>query len=297
MKFLKLTSIRKVSTLYAVGWSFFMTCALSAQAQNRHELVPALSGVSAINAANQVKLSSVPAEAFAAGSFVANNGVSLVYNLLKPIGMQAEKYPLVVIMHGSDAIGDDNKKQMNGLVRSWAHPDIRSAFPAYVLAPQVPIRSANYSPSELDTELMSMGSPALVAVLELVRQTIRQQAIDTDRVYIVGFSMGASAAWNALLIQPKIFAAAVPLSGIAPERKLARELGGTSILIVHGNADTENPIGADQKMFAAMQALPTASVHFREMAGLGHSIAPQMIFADDWRNWLFAQRRVEYSKN
>jgi predicted peptidase len=281
----------------ALTWSFLMTFAVSAQAQNNYELVTPLPDVSAINALNQAKLKEVAPDAFSAGNFVASNTVSLVYRLLTPATGHAKKYPLVVIMHGSGAIGNDNQKQMNALVRSWAHPDVRTAFPAYVLAPQVPTRSANYSPSRLDAELMSIGSPTLVAVLELVKQTIRQQAIDPDRVYIVGFSMGASAAWNALLMQPKLFAAAVPFSGIAPERHFARELSGTPILIVHGNADTENTIGADQKMFAALQTQATASARFREMAGLNHSIAPEMLFAHDWRHWLFTQRRADHSTN
>ncbi len=282
---------------HALGWYFLMTFAVSAHAQNNFELVIPLPEVSAINAVNQAKLKDITPDAFSAGSFVASNAVPLVYNLLAPDTRRTEKFPLVVIMHGSGAIGDDNKKQMNALVRSWAHPDLRTAFPAYVLAPQVPTRSANYFPSALDAELMSIGSPALVAVLELIKQTIRQQAVDPERVYIVGFSMGASATWNALLMQPKLFAAAVPFSGIAPERYFARELSGTPILIVHGNADTENPIGADQKMYAALNAYPSASARFREMAGLNHSIAPEMFFAHDWRNWLFAQRRTDHSAN
>ena len=58
-----------------------------------------------------------------------------------------QRVPLIVVLHGSGAIGDDNRRQLGKLALSWAAPAIRAKFPAYILVPQFPERSANYAPS------------------------------------------------------------------------------------------------------------------------------------------------------
>jgi predicted esterase len=105
--------------------------------------------------------------------------------------------------------------------------------------------------------------------------------------------MGASAATQAVLQKPAMFAAGVAFSGIAPEREAAARLSGTPLLIVHGNADTENPIEADRAMFAALRGLPGAgaSVRFLEYQGMQHQVPADMLLSTAWRDWLFAQQR------
>ncbi len=263
-------------------------CAISPPA---HELLDLRVGAAETVEANAVKLKNVPAEAFASASYTAGNGLTIPYRLLSaPVPAQG-KLPLVLMLHDSGAIGADNQMQLRGLMRSWAHPDMRARFPAYILVPQTQARSADYQPSPADGELFSFSLPPLAAVMELVERIAAQHAIDADRIYVVGFSMGGSAAWQALLLRPDVFAAAVPIAAIAPDRSLAAVLAGKPLLIVHGNADSENPIASDRLMFARLQAQPGSQVHFREYEGLNHMVPPDMIFATDWREWLFAQKR------
>lgn len=266
-----------------------LTLLQPALAQEAYQLNKLQADSATVVTANEKRLASLPANTFTPGNFQASNGVALVYQLHKPNAK--EKLPLVVIMHGSGGIGTDNKSQISAHARSWVDADMQRNFPAYVLLPQVPARTADYFPSKLDSELMSVARPPLQAVLELVQKTIGQHAIDPKRVYIIGFSMGASGTWHALVQQPNLFAAGVAFSGIAPERNLASTIAKTPLLIVHGNSDTQNPIGADKKMFSALQTLH-APVRLIEIEGLEHTIAPEMIFASDWRTWLFAQRRT-----
>ena len=66
---------------------------------------------------------------FEAGEFRAKNGVRIPYRWLAPNDVDPdERYPLVVVMHSSGQIGDDNAAQLNGFARAWASPEIRTRY-------------------------------------------------------------------------------------------------------------------------------------------------------------------------
>ena len=84
---------------------------------------------------------------FARATFAGADGTRLPYRLMPPASPSpGREYPLVVLLHGSGAIGDDNEKQIGAVARAWGEPALRKRFPAYVLVPQVPVRSADYRP-------------------------------------------------------------------------------------------------------------------------------------------------------
>lgn len=232
------------------------------------------------------------ADDFVAGRFTAADGTTLPYRLLAPAQLQpGRRYPLVVQFHGSGAIGNDNRAQIERdfAARAWAIPAVRARHPAFVLVPQFPIRSANYD--DPATPRIAVATPALSAALELVDAIAAQQPVDRTRIYASGFSMGGSAAWLALLERPQLFAAAMPISGIAPDRSRADALKRIPLLVLHGDADTENPIDADREMVAAIRAAGGNQIRLRRYAGLQHMPPGDLVPGDWWRDWLFAQHR------
>ena len=170
---------------------------------------------------------------------------------------------------------------------------MRRRFPAYVLVPQFPARSAVYQTSGVDALPISRPQPSLEAALELVDKLLDGYPIDRGRVYAIGFSMGGSAVWDALTLRPELFAAAVPIAGVPPPRDEAPRIAQIPILIVHGTRDTENPIDLDRAMHAALRSAGARRVRFREYEGLDHNVPPDMILGTWWREWLFAQQRSE----
>lgn len=238
-------------------------------------------------------VASVDTSSFETGRFIASDGSVLPYRLLRPPTVEAGKrYPLVLQFHGSGGIGTDNLSQLDRLARSWALPAVRERHPAYVLVPQFPIRSANYGPAAPDQA--SEAAPALKAALELARAFAAAHPVDTVRVYAVGFSMGGSAAWWAPILDPALFAASVPISGIAPCDAHAAALRDLPLLIMHGDADLENPITADRRFFAALQTAGAGHVRFREYSGLAHQLPDDIQPGYAWRDWLFQQRRATH---
>lgn len=233
---------------------------------------------------------SVDAGQFDAGTFTASDGTVLPYRVLRPSRLQeGRSYPLVVQFHGSGGIGTDNARQLDPLARSWALPDLRERYQAYVLVPQFPIRSANYGPASPDQH--SEASPALVAAIELVRAFASKHPVDPSRIYATGFSMGGSAAWLAPTLDPALFAAIAPISGIAPADSRAPAFRTLPVLVFHGNADDENPITADRRFFAAILKAGGRHIRLREYEGLAHSPPADIQPGTAWRDWLFRQKR------
>lgn len=166
-------------------------------------------------AGNASLLQGLDRDLWSAGVFEHGAG-ALSYRLLPPPdaqpGQPGQHFPLVIVLHGSGAVGTDNRSQLGQLAVSWSAPAIRARFPAYVLAPQFPERSANYQPSAEDGVLAAQPGPNIPTLTALVAQLGKQYPIAADRIYITGFSMGASAATQALLQQPGMFAAVVAFS-------------------------------------------------------------------------------------
>jgi predicted peptidase len=278
---------RKAWTVRHIPRLIACACALLAGCLHMERQRERVSGVAPLA---QDAVAAAEAGQFDSGNFVAANGTVLPYRLLPPSRPElGARYPLVLQLHGSGGIGSDNLGQLDRLVKSWAMPDVRERYQAYVLAPQFPVRSANYGPASPDQK--SEPSAALSAAIELVRDFASKNPVDPGRIYAVGFSMGGSAAWLAPVLDPSLFAAIVPIAGIAPPDSDSPAFRRLPVLILHGNADDENPITADERFFAAINAAGGRRVRFREYDGLAHRLPSDVYPGRWWRDWLFRQER------
>jgi predicted peptidase len=234
-------------------------------------------------------LDTIPVDLFEAHTFDAPGGPRLAYRLLHPAAVEpGPKYPLVIVFHGSGEIGVDNRKHVNRFVKMWGRERLRAEFPAYVLAPQMPERSALYDRPAADPARRSRPAPPLAAVLALVDSLRGALPIDPERVYAVGFSMGASTTWNALVLRPELFAAGVAFGGVPTALPLPPAL--PPLWLVHGGRDETNPIGPTSAAFERLRA-SGARVRFWEYAGLGHVVPPDLLSGEELPGWLFAHRR------
>ena len=201
------------------------------------------------------------------------------YRLLSPPDTTAT-YPLVVVLHGSGAVGTDNITQQGVLVKLWAQPDIRTKYPAYVLAPQFPQRSSNYTLDSTRNVLVSAPAPSVNTVLHLIDSLKKVLPINGRKIYVIGFSMGASTALNALALRSDLFAAAISVSGI-PDFKRSRK---TPLWLIHGNADHENPFNSDSLFYKTMH---DRHIQFWEIDQLEHEVYPELYMSDAIPKWLF----------
>jgi predicted peptidase len=255
--------------------------------------VLALTGTSCRPAVSRATNAPADADAFGAWVYVAADGVRLPYRLLSPPSAKpGRRYPFVIQLHGSGAIGTDNVSQLGAFAAGWAAPATRSRFPAYVLVPQFPGRSVEYHPdSSANGALVSVAQAPLAAALALIDSLRESLPVDTTRIYVVGFSMGGSSVWQALLQRPATYAAAMSIAPVMPDAAGLRRLPPVPVLLLHGTADTENPYAASR---AAYESLPPAArdrIEFRSYRDLTHEIPADVLTGDWWREWLFQRHR------
>lgn len=216
------------------------------------------------------------------------------YRLFRPDA--GGKLPLVVYLHGSGGLGDDNQKQL-GLgnvfgTRVWLLPENQKRFPCYVAVPQTDRGWAKYDLSQ-QTEgpakvLPGLGDGSRLA-LEIIDKLIREFSIDDRRIYVTGQSMGGAGVWNIVTGRPKFFAAAVPCCG-----SVSTEDGTGSIDMplwaFHGDSDQTVPVSTSRDRIAARRK---AGGHplYTEYAGVDHNVWEWAYTEPELVKWVFAQRR------
>jgi predicted peptidase len=223
----------------------------------------------------------VPLTLFEAGDF-EEGAVRLPYRLLRPERIvPGRRYPLVVLMHGAGQIGTDNLAQVGIDARSWASPEMRRKYPAFVLLPQFPDRPTNY---RTDGLLRSDPTKLLDAGLELIVKMAVELPVDPKRIYGVGYSMGASALWDAQGRRPNLFAAVAAIDGV-PNADAYLASSRTALLIVQGDLDSAAGVQANEKAF---ERLRHERVTFWRYVNTSHEYPLEFLTRPDLADWLFA---------
>lgn len=263
-----------------------------AEATDRLRLIPPLDAASRArlvrHALDQIEPLSL--DFFRAGAWRSSDGTILRYRILEPEAVEPGRtYPLVVFFHGSGSIGNDNRTQLGVYGKSWLTEEVRRRFPAFVLAPQFASRSVQYRKGDASGDLRSEPTAQLRAAMELVDTIAGAKPIDTSRIYAVGFSMGASSVWNALLLRPERFAAAVAVAGV-PNPDAFGAVRATHLLIVHGDRDDENAFAASMNAF---RRLDTPNVEFWRYEGRTHEFPIELLVHPELQEWLSRFQRAK----
>jgi len=215
----------------------------------------------------------------------------LNYRLLLPEEKDSEvKYPLVITFHNSTRTGADNERQLEPLARIWLRPEIRRQYQAFVIAPQFQTRSSNYYPDSMRNCLVSKPSEDVYLLLDLIREVKNKYPkIDVNRIYLVGYSMGASTAQNLMNIAPKTFAAMVSIAAV-PDFLNIRGIRRKSIWLIHGRQDNENLYEGSEKLYHAIKGNP--DLLFSTYNHLDHNlITIPLLLTPQIPAWLFARHR------
>ncbi len=222
------------------------------------------------------------------------NNEAFHYRLMKPALIEDnKKYPLVIFLHGAGERGTDNQKQLLYFPTQMAQPRYRERFPCFVLAPQCrdDHRWMNFDWNiPEDPAMQDNPSEQLQTVIQMIKTTLEAEAIDPDRVYLTGLSMGGFGSFDLAIRHPDMFAAIATICGAADPAKVV-VLKDKPMWIVHGSNDK---VVLVDRSHSAVTALTTAggSPVFVELPGVEHnSWTPAYEDNDGLIPWLFRQRR------
>lgn len=197
----------------------------------------------------------------------------------KQYGIDAKFWPAIVFLHGQSNDFGLEKLRWHGPIPYGAR---RPDFPFIVIAP-------------------SSGDGWNIAKLEvLLDHAIARYAIDRDRVYLTGLSMGGHATWRWAVYNPNRFAALAVMCGAGDPKAAQAKLKETPVWVFHGMRDDIVPAYHGMKMIGALKAVG-APVKYTLEHEAGHEIYFHAYQRDDLYEWFGrhsrADRRMASSAN
>jgi lysophospholipase L1-like esterase/dienelactone hydrolase len=218
----------------------------------------------------------------------ASTSDRLDYYLLAPPRVEpGKKYPLVVILHGNDA----SRQPLHGVATPrFTEASVRREYPCYVFAPRCP-QGQGWSamPNGLKGPNVYQEMPAEPGkrVLQALENLIKEQPVDTDRVYLTGFSEGGTGVWDLLARRPDLWAAAIPVEGGGDPARIGKAKG-VAVWAKNSRAGGGVPIAHAREMIAALNAAGGKPL----LSEYGHSGPAAEFYSEpELLRWMFRQKR------
>lgn len=188
-----------------------------------------------------------------------------------PSDSLATPQPLIVFLHGQSLCGRD----LNRVRRYGPLDALQMGMPidACILAPQNP--GGSWSPRR---------------VMRLVEWACAHHPVDTNRIYLIGMSLGGYGTLDAAGTYPDRFAAAMALCGGSTLKEHCG-LNRLPLWIIHGTADRAVGIGASQRVVDAMQACDSSRrLIWTPLQGANHGLLARLFYLPQTYEWLLSHR-------
>lgn len=186
------------------------------------------------------------------------------------------KYPLLLFLHGAGEKGDDNKKQLKHDPTKLAPKGTLEKHQVIVVAPQCP--ADQY-----------WDGPPLQSVIKMVKDLQKELPVDLQRTYITGLSMGGFGTWSALALEPKLFAAAIPICG-GGDPKSVSKYAKLPIWAFHCDGDPVVKVQGTRDMIAALKKAG-GEPKYTEYPDALHGSWSRTYRNPELYDWLFNQKK------
>ena len=206
------------------------------------------------------------------------------YLLYLPAGYDAksaQRWPLMLFLHGAGERGTDVQRvAIHGplsLVKQGTN------FPFIIVAPLCPAGQ------------LWENEP----LLQLLDRLTDKYAVDTNRVYLTGLSMGGYGTWKLGLQHAERFAALAPICGggsmidvlLGTRDKKGEPLKGLPIWAFHGAKDDVVPVDESERMVKRLQKLGATKVTLTIYPEAGHDSWKEAYSDPKFYEWLLQQAR------
>jgi predicted esterase len=189
-----------------------------------------------------------------------------------------EKWPLILSLHGLDQ-GVMNSMEL--LEESLlTPPENWDDFPFIIVSPQGKGEYEFWSTEEMISALMTL--------LDEIKDSL---AVDSNRIYLTGFSAGGNGTWTLGLRHPDTFAALVPAAGYygwpfeVPENIC--DLADVPVWAFHGAKDEVLPLDGQQMLVDALESCG-GDVQFTVYPDADHEIF-ELVYTEELFTWLLSQ--------
>jgi len=210
-------------------------------------------------------------------------GGELPYRLIVPKSADSAM-PVLLFLHGAGERGDDNQKQLiwgNDLLLNAAHE-----FGCIVVAPQCPA-GEKWSIVDWSQDKITFSdepSEPMRLTQALIDDLATRYDVDTDRMYIMGLSMGGYGSWEAICRWPGRFAAAAPICG-GGDPEQAGVIKDTPIWAFHGDADPVVSVDLSRVMIQTIREAG-GEPKYTEYPGVGHNSWTPAFAEPDLLPWI-----------
>jgi predicted peptidase len=165
-----------------------------------------------------------------------------------------KQWPLIFFLHGAGERGTNIE-----LVKVHGPPMIaeqRDDWSFIVVSPQCP--AGTWWSAKFNT------------LNELLDEIIATYAVDTNRLYLTGLSMGGYGTWDWAILFPERFAALAPICGGSSYSSLVCEIKDIPTWVFHGGKDTVVPIAESETLVQALEECDS-NVRFTIYPDAGHN--------------------------
>ena len=176
--------------------------------------------------------------------------------------------PLVIFLHGRSLCGND----LNKVLRYGTIDAVKGGrvIDAYIIAPQNP--GTFWNPDK---------------IMNIVDWVTERYAVDTNRIYVLGMSLGGYGTIDLTAAYPERIAAAMALCG-GGSRKDLSGLNQVPLWIIHGTADKAVSVNESRKVKNKMEeAGETPLLRYDEWAGVNHGALARLFYMNKTYEWLF----------
>lgn len=182
-----------------------------------------------------------------------------------------KKWPLIMFLHGSGESGNNLEQvKRHGVPKIVEEVD---NFPFIVVSPQCP---ANSWWDDL-------------VLLALLDDMVQQYAVDTERIYLTGLSMGGFGTWSLAIRAPQIFAAIAPICG-GGNPYIAGRLRDVPVWAFHGAMDSTVPSSESRRMVRAVKNAG-GDAKLTIYPNAGHDAWTETYNNPELYNWFLQHRR------
>lgn len=185
-------------------------------------------------------------------------------------GRDQRAWPLVLFLHGAGERGDLEKTRKHGPFKRIA---AGQQFPFVAVAPSCPAEQW-WDPETLE---------------HLLADLCAAHAVDEDRVYGTGLSMGGFGIWAMAITYPRRFAAIAPICG-GGSPYMAYRIAHLPVWTFHGDKDPVVPLYESQRMVDALKKVG-ADVRFTVYPGTEHDAWTPTYDNPELYTWLLSHRR------